>query len=170
MATEETDERARGHRAIITEKRMQVQQARDRMSNEGVNGEFSDQTHRLLAARAVQYFDVLHEYRSETAIKDAEWPDINKIRSRLGKTRAVIETSGGRGVGVATRQVPAVTAVPIHEILNVTKQLDDIAKDLGFSEPATETTPHDEADHDDLRGLVDLRSQDQALEELPGGD
>jgi hypothetical protein len=130
-----------GHERLIREMRYEVQQARNRYWEEGVNGGVSTQTHRDLAAKAVEYYDVLYEYREETILDDGDWPNINDLRSRVGKTTEVVSTAGGRGAGADTETVPAVTQVSIGRILQVTKQLDDLAKKLGFSAGVSSRRP-----------------------------
>ena len=156
-------------RRMIYEVRRRVQAARNRFWSEGVDGSVSSDTHRELAVAALQYHDVLYEFRDESIIEEGDFPDISPIEERIGRKVQKPVKSAGLGRPVKMQAVPAVTEIPVEQLVQATEDLDDLAKKLGFGAKAAERTPHNEVDHDDLRALLDHRGQDQALEKLPGG-
>lgn len=154
---------------MIYEIRRRVQAARNQYWAEGVDGEISNQTHRELAIACLQYYDVLYEFRGESVLDEGDFPDISIIRDRVGHRVPQRQEQPGLSRPAKTTMVPAVTMVPVDRILDLTEDLDDLAKKLGFAAKAAETTPHNDIDHDDLRALLANRGQDEALEKVPGG-
>ena len=155
---------------MIYAMRRHVQQIRNRFWEEGVNGQFSPRTKRELAAAAIQYWDCLYEFRDEQVLDEGDFPDISPVRSRVGETTEVLGQSPRRSGGQQLRTVPAVTELSEDYLLELTEDLDDLSKQLGFGASAKETTPHDDIGHGDLASLLSARGQDEALEKVPGGD
>lgn len=157
-------------RRMIYEIRRRVQAARNRYWTEGVDGSVSNETHRELAVAALQYHDVLHEFRGESIIDEGDFPDISPIEDRIGRKVNRPVQSPGLGRPTESQPVPAVTEIGVEQLVQITEDLDDLAKKLGFGAKADERTPHNEVDHDDLRALLGNRGQEEALEKLPGGE
>lgn len=155
---------------LIYDERRRVQEARNQYWHEAVRNDVSNETHQLLAAVAVEYFDVLYEFRAEAVLDEDDWPNIDQIRSRIGKTTTVKSQAPGRSAAMTHKEVPAVTEVPPEEIIRITKELDDLAKTLGFAAEATAVVPEDEADVDDLNELLKNRGHNDVAERLPGDD
>jgi sugar phosphate isomerase/epimerase len=155
---------------LIYEMRRRVQMARNRYWDEGVEGRTSPETKKSLAKAAVKYWDVLYEFRSETVLDDEDFPDMTEITSRLGQQTAVWVESAGRKRGSVRKQQPAIAELDAEYLLELTEELDDLAKRLGFGATAREATPHNEIGHDDLAALLEARGQDEAREKIPGGE
>ena len=119
-------------RRMIYEIRRRVQAARNQYWANGVDAEVSDRTHRELAIAALQYYDVLYEFRDEPVLDEDDWPDVEVLRERVGKTVRRRERSDVFGEQSTVRQVPAVSEVPVEQIVDITENLDDLAKTLGF--------------------------------------
>jgi hypothetical protein len=154
---------------MIYDMRRYVQQIRNRFWEEGVDGQFSPRTKRDLAAAAIQYWDMLYEFRGEHVLEEGDFPDISPVRSRIGETTEVLSQSKRRGGGVGVERAPAVSELDDWYLLELTEDLDDLAKRLGFAANAREATPHDDIDHSDLAALLEARGQDEALDKVPGG-
>ena len=127
-------------RQMIYEIRRRVQAARNRYWAEGVDGEVSDETHRELATAVLQYHDVLYEFRNESVLSPGDWPDIAEIRERVGRKARQRTQQGGLSRPATVTLVPAVTQVPIEDILQASEDLDDLAKTLGFGAKADTQT------------------------------
>lgn len=155
---------------LIYDTREYVQEVRNHYWDTGVDGETSPEMKKHLAKAAIKYWDVLYEFRDETVLDDGDFPDIGPVRQRLGRQTEVIAESAGRGRGMTTRQVPAVDELSAEYLLELTEQLDDLAKTLGFAASAREQTPRDRASMADLKGLLSARGQDEAIEKLPDED
>jgi len=129
--------------------------ARNQYWADGVDAEVSDRTHRELAIAALQYYDVLYEFRDESVLEEDDWPDVEVLRERVGKTVRRRERSDVFGEGTTVREVPAVSEVPVAEIVDMTEDLDDLAKTLGFGAEAVSgdselyTIKHDTEHYDD---------------------
>jgi hypothetical protein len=166
MMPDERDDAA--PRQMIYEMRRRVQRARNHYWSEGVDGEISNEVHRELAVAVLQYHDVLLEFRDESVLDKTDFPNINKLRDKVARRVYATVPSGGRGRGSEVDEVPAVTTVPVDEILEMSEQLDDLCKKLGFGAKAKEKTEHNDIGHDDLAHLLEQRGQDEALEKVPG--
>jgi len=127
-------------RRMIYDIRRRVQAARNQYWAEGVDSNVSERTHRELAVATLQYYDVLYEFRDESVLTDNDWPDINELRDRVGKTVTKRTHSGVFGETTTTNEVPAVTMLPADRIVTMSKDLDDLAKRLGFSATADSST------------------------------
>lgn len=154
-----------GHERMILAQRQRVQEARSHFIGEGVHGDYTETAHLELARVCVEYYQILREYDGEAVIDGL--PDITELRDRLGSKKQMLSQSPGlkRGEGYEPR--PAVLEVPVDDILDLLEQLDDVANGLGFSAAAAETVPKNEADESDLKGLLETRGQDDAIENLP---
>lgn len=121
---------------LIYKKKEQLQAVRDRFWEEGVEGGFSPRTKRYIATVALQFWDVLHEHRDESVLSDDDFPDVSPIRDRLGRQTKVPVESPRRGGGKTLEDVPAVNDLNDWYLIDVTEQLDDLAKKLGFAAKA----------------------------------
>jgi len=154
------------HRKMITTQRQRVNAVRSQFAGEGVYAELSEDTHLQLARVAVEYWQLLREYKDEAVVE--EFPDISPLRSRLGKETQILSKSAGLNRGMVPKPKPAVLEVGIDEILGLLDELDNIANRLGFSTAATEKLPNDRASEDDLKTLLEARGQSEAVDNLPG--
>jgi len=121
---------------LVLEARWQMQQARNQYWEEmATRGGASDSTQQLLATRAMQYYDVLWEFAEENERIKESWnqSDVRKINEWGTELTEVDQPASGDTAATETRQVPMLTEVPPQTSVHLTKQLDDIAKHLGFS-------------------------------------
>jgi len=118
---------------MIYDMRRHVQQIRNRFWEEGVNGGFSPSTKRQLATAAIQYWDMLWEFRDESVLDDGDFPDISPIRSRIGRQTEVVAKSKRLGQSTTLKTVPAITELSDWYLVELTEDLDDLAKKLGFA-------------------------------------
>lgn len=154
---------------LVYEAREKMWYAREMYNDQGVDGYASEETHKLLASKLLNYQDALLEHRDEKVL-DHEWPDVvDEIRRRRGETVEVERSGAGRTNCSVSITRPAVLEIPVEEIVAATHKLDDIAKDLGFGSGVRDQTPHNEVSHKDLRALVSTRGQSDAEEALPDG-
>ena len=127
-------------RRMIYEVRRRVQAARNRYWADGVDSDLSNETHRELAITALQYHDVLYEFRDESIISERDWPDVEPLRKRVNKTVRRREQSDVFGEPPTTREVPAVQTLSTEKLVELTEDLDDLAKKLGFAAKADDKT------------------------------
>ncbi len=130
----------------------------------------SVETKRRLAEALANYRDQLVDHRGDTSLKepwDDREPDVDIVDDLLEQTVKV--TSSSDWAGRAKQQsVPAVAKLDAKHLIEIGKELDAIAKELGFGANTRDTTPEDEADLGDLRALLKSRGQTEALKNLPG--
>ena len=125
-----------------------------------------------VVAATADYFDVLEDYADDRALEKPfdERIEINP-NVLLGKT-----TEGERRVesqnpnASKTATVPLAATINPARLMNLAKELDAIAKELGFAASTRDVTPNEEASMDDVRGLLKARGQTRALKNLPDGD
>lgn len=168
--SEETNDKA--PRKIINDTRRHVHAARAEYFDDILkHGTVTAETRKTLIEAAMLYRSTLREHSDHSVIQD-KWEEsgVDQLAELLQQTRTVEKPSPGDTNNGRTEEVPAVMAVPAEQILKVTERLDEMANELGFGASTTDTTPHDEPDHDDLRGLVKLRGQEDVAERVPGGD
>jgi hypothetical protein len=156
---------------IIYQTRQRVQEVRNQYHRERVFGSVSAETHRELATVALQYRDVLAEHAEEQVVREA-WREsgVDRLEELVGETRPVEVAGAGDTRNTETVQRPAVLAVSHADIYQATKDLDRLAKELGFAASTRDKTPEEEATMSDLRGLLKARGQTEAMDLLPGGD
>jgi hypothetical protein len=145
-----------------------VAEIRRALWERGSDGVFDERLKRKLAAAAVSYYEALQIYKGETVVDDDDFPDMRPIRDRMFREKRVRTRCKRAGDGYTYKTVPAVSELNGEYIIDVTEQLDRLAKQLGFEPSARDTTPHDDIGHDDLAALLDNRGQDEALDKIPG--
>ena len=158
MATSD-DAADREPKQLIYEMRREVQRVRNKYWQEGVNGGSSDKTHLELAARTLQYYDVLYEHRDEESTDKDDWPDISPLRDRVNRHVKELEESAGRGRSVTMVERPAVLDIPVGQIIAISEELDDLAKRLGFSAAVNENTPRTKLDGELLEEVEEWRKE-----------
>lgn len=136
MATNDRDVTPREAERQIREKAEYVDQIRTAMWERGVSGAFDEGMKRKLAAAAISYHDALRVYRDESVIADGDFPDIAPLKKRLFKEKNVRKRSKRPGDGYEYQRVPAISEVNGEYIIQITYELDDLAKQLGFAAEA----------------------------------
>jgi hypothetical protein len=151
---------------LIYDAREQVQAVRNEYWRQSVRGYVSTTMRRELATVAIQYYDVLSEHSEEKAI-NGQWDDsVETLREALGSTVEVAVQAPGDTGAVTFEERPAITQLDPDRIVQVTKQLDRIAKELGFGAQVREPTHHDEATLEHLGELTKARGQETAMDHL----
>lgn len=128
---------------------------------------------RQLAQAAADFRDKLSDYRGEQALQtpwDERDVNVDIVDQLLSQTTTVREPVDRRGnaTKTVTRQLVCSSDVSPQLLIDISKELDAIYKELGFAPSARDPTPSEEADLSDLRGLLRERGQTEALEQLPG--
>jgi hypothetical protein len=154
---------------LIRQARIELQVARNRMFEERVgSGGVSQQTRRQLAVATLKLWDTLHEERDHRDIKD-QWAssEVGKLDAMLSETVEQAQETAGAGRNTATQTVPAIVAADIGWLDQVSREVKEIANELGKGPSVTDPTPENEASMSDLRGLLKARGQSEALTHLP---
>lgn len=168
--TDSADQGENGYGRLIREAKEEAFHARRRLRREQPTP--SQGTKQEVAVALADYHDVLLDYADERAL-DVAWDERLPVDpdALLGETVTVEQSVPARNRAAAeTVDVPAAATLAAHQLLSLAKELDAIAKELGFAASAKKPTPGEEASMGDLRGLLKSRGQDQALEFLPEGD
>lgn len=118
---------------IVFETRRELQRVRNQYWREGVYGEVSEQTHLELAEKTIEMYDVLFEYRGESVLSKEDFPDMSELRSCIGRMTTIYSNAAGDTPNVEPQRVPAVLQIPVDRIYEKSKELDDLANQLGFS-------------------------------------
>jgi hypothetical protein len=160
-----------GFRRIIREAKEEAFHARRQLRRDQPSP--SVETKRNVAAALSDYRDALYDYRDEGVLEtpwDEREVNIDELDAYLSQTTTMEQSLNRRGGASEVKTVPLVAKVPAERLFRIGKELDSIAKELGFAASAKEQTPSDEASMSDLRGLLKARGQTEALENLPGGN
>lgn len=156
-------------RRLIREAKEECFHARRKLRREQPDP--SEQTRQLLCAALGDYRDVLWDYHDERALEtpwDERAVDVDVVEQWLSQTVKSNDDLPRRGDAQTAVTVPMSRHVPATQLLHVAKELDAIAKELGFAAPAKDPTPNEEAELSDLRGLLKSRGQTEAMDNLPG--
>lgn len=127
---------------------------------------------RELADALADYHDQLVDYADDRALQ-TDWTDRLPVdpEALLVQTTTVEQTDESWDSASSTEvDVPLAVSMDGRKLLQIGKELDAIAKELGFAASTRDVTPSEEATMDDLRGLLKARGQTTALEHLPDGD
>lgn len=149
-------------RRIIYDIREQVQAARNEVYSELVGrGAVSLDSRRQLATATVQYWDVLREYRDE---REDEWEEagVDQLATAIGSTVAVETAAPGDTTATQTEERPALLSVDAQQILQISKRLDELANDLGFSASVSEAGHRTEIDEELIEEVEEWRQQNLA--------
>lgn len=165
-----------GFRRLIREAKEEAFKARQHLRRDQLQHDRPGASVEAKANTAIalaDYRDVLYDYHDEGALKtpwDKRDVDIDLLDDYLAGTTTGEKELPRRGSPTVSEPVPKVKDAPVDYLFQVGKELDAIAKELGFAASARDKTPSDEASMDDLRGLLKARGQTEALRNLPGGD
>lgn len=171
-----TDEENDGRRSSIpANAREKVHAAWLAVDNE--KPDVSASTKRRFASLVGGYYRALQPHRDARAISTTDengdkttlWEssDIHWLPETLQQTKTVRDQTDGMATTVEETEIPVINTVPIEAVEHVARKLDDIARELGFTEEAAEETPKSEATPDDVKHILRARGQEQALENLP---
>jgi hypothetical protein len=123
-----------------------------------------------LAVALADYHDLLSNYNSERALQTA-WDErpvnVDAIEEILNQVTKGYKSMNRRGNAQRPADVPLVEEVDGRYLIKIGKELDKIAKELGFAPKANNPPPHGKASMGDLRGLLSVRGQGEALDLLP---
>ena len=130
-------------------------------------------TKREVATALADYYDVLSDYAGERAL-ETPWGerlgvDMDALLTNTTTVDVPVFESRNKNA-TEKKEMPAVINVGAQDLIAIGKELDKIAKELGFAASAKQPTPHEEASMSDLRGLLKARGQTEALKNLPEGD
>jgi len=84
--------------------------------------------HRELAARVLQYADVLRVFQDRID----DFPNVDHVRQKLGQMDRVESEAPGDTHNVIVEEQPAVLSIDPDDLLAMTDRLDEIAQQLGF--------------------------------------
>jgi len=166
MSDDQTDSES-GFRRLVRESKEEAYHARRQLRRELPTPSMG--TKLEVAAALSDYRDVLEDYQGESSLR-TPWNerDVDWIDRALAETATVDEPVMHHNPA-ATREtdVPLAATVDAGELLQLGKELDAIAKELGFAAAAKDTTEGGEASEADLVNLLSARGQDDAIERLP---
>jgi hypothetical protein len=130
---------------LIYEAREHLQAVRNQFWRERIRGAPSRQVRRELAIAALQLYDVLYEHREDQVVKtDWEESAATELQQLLDETVQVRREAAGDTANGQTVARPAIMAVSPDRLLEITKELDDLAKKLGFSAATADGTARTE--------------------------
>jgi len=125
--------------------------------------------HAEMRAELMDYWDALSEFRDEV---EETWEEhgLDEIPELAQERVEVSVEKPGYGAHAERTTKPKLATVDIWTLIDYSQGLDAAANKLGFAANTPNSIPNDEPDMADLRGLLQARGQDQALENLPEAD
>lgn len=123
-----------------------------------------------LATALADYRDLLSAYSTERALNtpwDERGVDVDAIEQIVNQVTTGSKSVNRRGNAQQPTTVPMVEKVEPQVLIRIGNELDEIAKELGFAPKADNPPEHGSADLHDLRGLIKVRGQGEALGTIP---
>lgn len=118
-----------------------------------------------LAIALAGYYDLLVDYRGEQAL-DTPWDErdvnVDMINQLLSQTTMATETLNRRGSPRKERTVQLVKQVDSRLLVDIAKELDAIAKELGFAADVAESTHRTEINEELIEEVEQWRKQNLA--------
>jgi hypothetical protein len=154
---DETDDQR--PKRVVYDARETVQAARNEVWGELVgHGSVSPHARRQLATAAVQYWDVLKEYGDE---REDGWEEagVDQLGELVGRTVEVAEPAPGDTSATETVKRPALLSVDPQQLIDVTKRLDELAKELGFAAAVAESGHRTKIDDELIEEVEAWRKQ-----------
>lgn len=141
-----SDDGSSRYHQLVLEARWQMQQARNHYWEEQASrGTISSQTQQMIATRALQYYDVLWEFKDDNPDVRSLWNDsgVDRIKELGSEKRTIEQDAPGDTAATNTVTRTALMTVDPKTVIDLTKKLDDIAKNLGFSAAVDGKLPRD---------------------------
>lgn len=124
-----------GFETLVRAAREQMQQARSQYYQDKIsNGPIRHRTRVNVARAALNYYDVLWEFRDKDQQVKSAWLDsgVDKIQEWSNQDRVVDAPTAGDTSATQKRTQNALLAADPDHIISLTKQLDYFANELGF--------------------------------------
>lgn len=158
MSEDRESETAYGR--LIREAKEEAFHARRQLRREQPNPTY--ETKLDVAAALADYQDVLQDYSDEDAL-DTEWDErvTVDLDRALSKTVAIEKPAGHarNRQSTTTVEMPAVAQLSVDQLLAIAKELDQIAKELGFAAPVAESVHRTEIDEELIEEVEKWRKQ-----------
>jgi len=133
------------------------------------SGSASKETKAKFGSVLATYQGLLEIYQNEAVLKQpwGERLPISDLEAKTVKTISKNITSNPATGSSETQHYPVISKHHGSTLIEHSKELDSIFKELGFAAAASDTIPNDEATEGDLKGLLETRGQDEAIDNLP---
>jgi len=157
------DDEQRTDRKIIRTAREEAAAAVRQFNRARVSGNVTLRVRRDLADAALNYYDALHDYRDEEALREP-WEERGIIWLEEAASETVtVQQSLPRANG-ATKSVERryLLAVDPAEIRDTIRELHDVAKELGFSPKAKQGTVRTEIGEELIEEVEEWRQNNLA--------
>jgi ATP-dependent protease HslVU (ClpYQ) ATPase subunit len=126
---------------LVSQARVQIQQARSQYWEQGSSGRVSESVMRDLRSSLLQYYDVLREHRGEKAIEEQwESKEFDNLPDMIFSEVSVRAQSAGHGSASRSKTVPYIQTLSAQDLVEISYDLDDVANELGFSASVDEKT------------------------------
>jgi len=147
----ETGEKSRMAQ-LVSRARVQMQQARTQYWSEASQGRLRQATLSDLRSSLLQYYDVLHEHKGEDCIKE-KWDNnqFDRLPRMIHEEVPVESSTAGHGSGSQSETVPYIQTMSGSDLIEISYELDSVAKKLGFCAAVDEQTPTTEITQDKVR-------------------
>jgi hypothetical protein len=127
---------------MLEEAWVNLQQARWQLHKEMTDGQITDGTRRELAVATLALWDCISSERdNNTVAEEIRESHIPELRNMTQATTSVAESGPGRGSQGNVREVPLVTQASFDLLEQVSREVMDIASELGKGLTVTESRP-----------------------------
>lgn len=133
MAAEER--RDDGFRRLVRQARLEMQAARQDYFRAKLSQDVSMPVRHQLASSLLAYYDTLWEHKPKRQDVEQAWEksNVDRIRELANEQRVVEEQAPGDTSNGTARNMPALMAADPEFLVALSKELDSLASDLGFT-------------------------------------
>lgn len=132
-----------GFRKIVREARLQMQAARSSYYQAKLRGSITRTVRQELAQALLQYYDALWEHKTKRQGVKQAWDesDVDRIPELANETALIEQDTPGDSSNTTQVREQAILTVDPEVLVGLSKQLDSLASDLGFTAGVEEDRP-----------------------------
>lgn len=148
----ESQQSSDGFRQLVRQSRLQMQRARNEFWGAKLQQSVGWDVRQKLAKAALQYYDTLWEYKEKKQGVSQAWEqsNVDRIRELADETATMPSPAPGDTTNGETIQRPAILAADPEYIVGLSKEMDSLAADLGFTAGVESDRPVGRLGNDDM--------------------
>jgi hypothetical protein len=158
MAATDDDSGSNQFEKLIAATYRRVVAARQEYTQAQLRGDVTTNHVVDLAKATYEYHSILYEHHDEDVL-DPEWEDRNLdwLNDYRGESVTVEQSAPGMTSNTVEKEIPAILTVNPERIVQLTRKLDTVRKELGFSAQVSESHPHVELTDELLEEVEEWR-------------
>lgn len=153
-------QRSPGLRRAIEQAQLYALEARTQYQQARARGNVDEQAADQLRDAMIRLYEAIKRYREESAVA-SDWDEkhFDRIEQWLESGRTVSVPNKDRPNSYETKEVPAIRAVDLNTVADVTSELELVAKKLGLAPEVSESTPRTKITNELVEEVEEWRQQ-----------